>query len=217
MSQAFITYIPNAFPLELCDAIIDYFHKSADLHVKTDYGEGENTNTIMMFMDRTPSFMYAKHDDLHSQCTALNESIKAILLDVLSRNISIFGSWFSSPAFEDYCFTGFQIRQMIGETRDHIDDVDPLLVHNFDGSVSCSYRIATIIVTLNDTNDRIVFPVQQNEFKLTKGGILCFPPYWMYPHKSVHSNSNSNPPRISLQTWLVRKTKVTKAHLSHFV
>lgn len=210
--ESFITYIPNAFAPQLCDEIIDVFNTNDDKHILTIYGEGENTNTQKIHMDRSPSFLFEKHS-INAQCRSLNESIRMTLCEILSRHVLC--NWLASFSVEQYCFTGFQLRQMIGETREHIDDVDPILVHDFDGSVILTYRIATIIVTLNDTNDRIVFPAQQKEFKLTKGGLLCFPPYWMYPHKSVHTGSNT--PRISLQTWLVRRTKVAKAHMSQFV
>jgi len=94
----------------------------------------------------------------------------------------------NSPVFER-----IQIRKMLGATKQHSDNIDPIYSTNY-----ISYRVSSLICTLSETLDEIIFPNQNFKSKLPKGSLLYFPPYWMYEHYTLsHSKT-----RYSMTTWL---------------
>ena len=89
--------------------------------------------------------------------------------------------------------TGYQLRKIIGPTQQHQDGVN-VLVYN-DGY---KVRVGTIIISLKDTGDEIVFPHLDITVPLKQGTILFFPPYWTHVH---YSNWNGQE-GYRIQTWL---------------
>ena len=66
-------------------------------------------------------------------------------------------------------------------------------------------RVGTLIVSLKDTGDEIVFPHLDITVPLKQGTILFFPPYWTHVHYSNWSKQKG----YRIQTWLTH-TKYKK-------
>lgn len=200
----YILLIPNVFSNDLCDELITFFCKNQERANETKYGYGENTRTFKISMRRTPNFY---EEDIYKDVIELIESLlRDTIVNEIAPRFGGKGVWnIIQEDFKKHCmFSGLQLRVMIGETLEHTDGTDPINLYDLAGTFKTFARIGTFIVTLNDTEDAIVFPAQHKEVKLEKGSVLFFPPYWMYPHKSVHKGSGK---RYSIQTWLVMETQ----------
>lgn len=95
--------------------------------------------------------------------------------------------------------TGYQIREIIGETKLHSDGAKP----HYKGC-DLMIRKGALIMTLNDSNDELIFPLQEKCVKLTKGSIVFFPCEWTHPHYSIHGGV----PRFSVQTFITQRQDI---------
>ncbi len=148
---------------------------------KVNYGVGENTFCEKLILD--PALFV--QGSLEQQ--TFNE-IYEFLLELVHKHIMPVTYKLRCPSFEP-----IELRRMLGATRAHSDGIGPQST-----SAGISYRIATIILTLSESSDAIVFPNYNTTIALNRGDVLFFPPYWTHEHFTV---SNS-PGRIALQTHL---------------
>ena len=97
--------------------------------------------------------------------------------------------------------TGYQLRKIIGPTLEHSDGVEVSIFKD-----AYKYRIGTLIISLKDTGDEIVFPHLDITVPLKQGTILFFPPYWTHIH---YSNWNEQE-GYRIQTWLTHKKPISR-------
>jgi hypothetical protein len=95
-----------------------------------------------------------------------------------------------------------EMRKVYGETKTHID-----------GITEDNLRLLTCICALNDDYEEgfITFPNQDLKFRLNKGDILLFPPYWTHPH-SVSKPINNY--RYTITFWYLHPSTVAGMHIS---
>lgn len=97
--------------------------------------------------------------------------------------------------------TGYQLRKIVGPTLEHQDGVEVSVFKDI-----CKYRVGTIIISLKDTGDEIVFPHLDVTVPLKQGTILFFPPYWTHVHYSNWAEQEG----YRIQTWLTNKKSLRK-------
>lgn len=115
---------------------------------------------------------------LRSDLTPFDDDIYAELLKISG----VLGKTFHLTIDSD---TGFELRKIFGPTRLHVDGPN---------------RMFSVIVALNDDDAaEIVFPLQRERIKLSKGDVLVFPPYWTHPHFVT----NPSRYRFTITTWFV--------------
>ena len=93
---------------------------------------------------------------------------------------------------------GYTLRKIHGKTRQHSDGV-------FNNSKDKKgIRSMSLILSLSDFDGgKIVFPNQRFAYKLTKRKMICFPPYWTYPHFVEEPLNNTF--RYTINTWILEK------------
>lgn len=103
--------------------------------------------------------------------------------------------------------SGYMLRKIYGETYLHSDNIHEKYTTNINyikenkTSNVIMVRNSSIIFALNDDYDGgyFNFPYYDIKFKLKKGSVLIFPPYWTHPH-SVDKVEN-NTFRYTISTW----------------
>ena len=151
-------------------------------------------NLIQYHTDNKKSCTRFKHDSPHNsvdcyelfltQGLDLDKSIYDCLITVLKKYISIY------PYFTCSGDTGYQLREITGQTLEHVDN--PI---DKDGSI----RNISIIFGLNSDyeNGEFHFPVQKYSTTVKRGEAIVFPVYYMYPHY-VDAPVGS---RYTINTW----------------
>ena len=116
--------------------------------------------------------------------TPLDDLVYNCVVTVIEKYLSIY------PYFTCSGDRGYQLREITGQTLEHIDN--PI---DRDGIV----RNISIILGLNSDyeNGQFHFPVQKYTTTLKRGEALAFPVYYMYPHY-VDAPIGS---RYTINTW----------------
>jgi len=107
--------------------------------------------------------------------------------------------------------SGYILRKIYGPTRNHTDGITEVYDSNITfikNNKIGDYRMirnASIIFALNDDHDGGIFkfPYQNVSFKLNKGSVLIFPPYWTHPHEV--SGLENDTFRYTISTWSCEK------------
>lgn len=90
---------------------------------------------------------------------------------------------------------GYELRKITGPTEEHQDGVHA----NYDKDRGVVvYRVGTMVISLKDTGDKLVFPEYGIEVPLKRGTAVFFPPYWTHRHSSKWSGRDT----YRIQTWL---------------
>ena len=99
-----------------------------------------------------------------------------------------------NPAIKINGDSGYQLREIYGETRLHYDGIDV---------TKGDPRCMSLIIALNDDYEggEIYFPNQEYKIKLKRGQAIAFPPYWTHPH-GVNTPLNGTL-RYTINTWLL--------------
>jgi hypothetical protein len=126
------------------------------------------------------------------------EKMKEIFL-LLESIIDIKKIPISFKKYDDLCF-----RKIHGKTNLHRDDGilnKKRLKYMFNGVTYV--RVASVIITLNDDYSGGIFnfPDFDINFKLKKGSLIIFPPYWTHSHCVTSLQNNSF--RYTINTWLL--------------
>lgn len=163
------------------------------------FTHGPTSNTCCEQHTLLPSKSY---DDAvcNAEATLLHDRLESTLRDIFERRIV--------PLLPDLPlrarsirFPRFVLRKMLGPTTSHSDQVR-VVKHN-----GCHYAFfGTIICTLNDNNDTIVFPNHNLEVPLTRGSVLFFPTFWDYVHRTTFDASAN---RYSIVTFTMEPTHYT--------
>jgi len=107
---------------------------------------------------------------------------------------------------------GYNFKKIYGETTQHVDGMlfiyqSDVIFNNKQQSNFNMVRCASIIINLNDdyNGGEFVFPKQDITFKLKKGSILIFPPYWTHPHYVTEPKDKKN--RYTISTFACENVK----------
>lgn len=92
--------------------------------------------------------------------------------------------------------SGYQLREIYGETRLHSDGIQP------DPGPETP-RSLSLIIALNDDYEggELYFPNQEYKVKLKRGQAIAFPPYWTHPHGANTPLNGTF--RYTINTWLL--------------
>lgn len=109
------------------------------------------------------------------------------------------------------CNSGYILRKIYGPTRNHTDgfsevyDSNVTFIKNNNSSEYRMIRNSSIIFALNDDYDGGIFrfPYHNISFKLKKGSVLLFPPFWTHPHEVDTPENNTF--RYTINTWSCEK------------
>lgn len=195
----YIKLYPNVMQSDACDKIVKLFEVIEPITEDQKYAENQNVLSrcinVQHALERTDMIAYSK---------VLEEIRKTIfkVLDSFINNIwipNLQDEYRDLPfhIFSELTSSGYELRKIHGSTFRHVDGVFS------NGAPSHYYRVASVIMTLSESNDELVFPMQNKTVKLEKGSFVVFPPYWMFPHYSNYKDI----PRYSVQTWLLGKAK----------
>ena len=179
--------VADVFTVAQCDDIVDYLTKHSALWEERDLGYASGNNVECKFLilkklikDSIPG---AKElDDL------IFKRVNAVL--TAFRDIR--------PDFKGIHDDGYTLRRIHGGTKRHVDGV-----HSNAGGFTKLVRAMSFIAVLNDDYDGGIFnfPAQNLKFKVKKGEVVLFPPYWTHPH-SV-SSVGEGQARYTINTWIM--------------
>ena len=163
----------DVVPEELCNKLRSIVRESEGKQEKWEPGQ----NVRCKFM------LFSEMKDLDDEVYKIVNNITNSLTD-------------SNPAIKITSDSGYQLREIYGETRLHSDGT----ISNGDEN---NTRSMSLIIALNDDYEggELYFPNQEYKVKLKRGQAIAFPPYWTHPH-------GANPPlngtfRYTINTWLL--------------
>lgn len=92
---------------------------------------------------------------------------------------------------------GYTLRRIYGGTKRHADGV-----HSKLSGPKNVVRALSLIIVLNDDYDGGIFnfPYQNIKFRVKKGEVLMFPPYWTHPHSVTSVGEGQS--RFTINTWI---------------
>tara|TARA_A200000159_G_C7315407_1_gene336446 strand:- start:17 stop:565 length:549 start_codon:yes stop_codon:yes gene_type:complete len=156
----------NILSKETCQLLIK--HIEANMHLTRNLTYTKTNNVIC-------------HQMYLTEGSDLDTRVFKGIQEVLQKYCEIY------PHFHAGKDTGYQLRKIYDETREHVD-------HVFKRLRNCS-----IILGLNNDfeNGKFNFPNQQYTTKLGLGEAIIFPVYFMYPH-SVEKPKGF---RYTINTW----------------
>jgi len=131
---------------------------------------------------------YDKIDDL------IFKGVSAAIIAFIDKNIRKPGTLLNN----DIGDSGYELRKIIGATDEHQDGLS--ISHT---TKKVQYRVATLVISLSDTGDSLVFPEFDIEIPLREGTVVFFPPYWTHRHYSKWSGKEG----YRIQTWLTNAVK----------
>jgi hypothetical protein len=172
-----------------CDFITNYILKNSSLWEERDvnYGNGNNVACNFLTLDSL-KFRGIQH------ATEVDGFIFT-MISLMLHKLKDLRSEFA--ATED---DGYTLRRIYGGTKCHVDGV-----HSKPGGLKNVVRALSLIIVLNDDYDGGIFnfPNQNIKFRVKKGEVLMFPPYWTHPH-SVTSVGKGQA-RFTINTWIHEK------------
>lgn len=194
----FILVQPDILNDATIDMVLAFFDKNKQMHRQTVYAVGQNTKTFIMNIDNSVDApltienmaYYHEKAELVQHMRDILETF--ILTHCVNQYAYIKDKWNAKKLY----FSSFQLRKFYGPTKMHIDNIDPFYSPQ---KKKIFTRVATIIITLSNTKDTLLFPFQNKEVQLEKGMIVMFPPFWNYKHCS---SFDSQPFRFGFQTWI---------------
>jgi hypothetical protein len=179
--------ISDVFTIAQCNEIIEFIMANSALWSERGVDYGSKNNVECKFLS------------LQEMMT--NEISGASKLDdLIFKRVNAVLKAFSiiRPDFNGQNDSGYTLRRIHGGTKRHADGVNSK-VSGFSNFV----RAASFIAVLNDDYDGGIFnfPAQNLKFKVKKGEVVLFPPYWTHPH-SVTSVGEGQA-RYTINTWIM--------------
>jgi len=161
----------------------------------------EDDSLYYSFLDKTN--MYTNrlngitHDELQTHVNNINEKMKMVA-DIMKQ--------VNHRVLLNYN-TGYNLRKIYGCTQTHSDGLAAIQtsdVNFINGNIIDKYKMvrnASIIISLNDDYDGGIFnfPLHDISFKMKKGSVVIFPPYWTHPHEV--STVENGTFRYTINTW----------------
>lgn len=193
----FICSYDDAIPAKVCDDLVVLFNK-IEHHADDvqNYSQGQNVLSKQIHLQNKLEEKHVTHDDkrllqeaMQLIFSSLDNCINNIWIPSMKSNLP----FFPFETFQNISSSGYELRKIHGKTHLHVDGAVGLTNTN-------TYRLASVNITLSDTEDELIFPTQNLTIKLKKGLVVFFPPYWMFSHESIYKGQ----PRYSIQTWLTK-------------
>jgi len=179
--------VADVFTDAQCDDIVGYITKHSALWGERDLG-------------------YASGNNVECKFLTLKELVKdgipgaKDLDDLIFKRLGAVLTAFRDirPDFKGIHDSGYTLRRIHGGTKRHVDGV-----HSKTGGFTKLVRALSFIAVLNDDYDGGIFnfPAQNLKFKVKKGEVVLFPPYWTHPH-SV-SSVGEGQARYTINTWIM--------------
>lgn len=188
-------FVDTLFTDAECNRLVDFFKRHKKYAILRTHKNNQNIHGYELDLD-PDQFNIDQQKELSGILSLLHEKLDAFIHKHLVGYFQ-----------EDLSHSGYSLREIIGETKQHSDSV----FVTYKTKTSVTARVCSIILTLSDTADQLHFPAQNKVIDLKKGSIVCFPPYWMYPHYTTRPQDAQT--RYTIQTWLLETTKL---HQSDF-
>ena len=170
--------------------VLDFVTENDHGFENISHSYGQNTTTKRLYL---PLFKDSKNYNIVDK-TIYDAVLK--LITAVSTKIPDFGKHY--PLDDD----SYAIRRVIGETRLHVDGPCPIQVNN----QTMSFRVGTVILNMEGSNDVLEFPTLNTSIKMDKGTAIFFPPYWTHPHRVTYAGKISH----RIQTWIITKVAYDK-------
>jgi hypothetical protein len=188
----------------------------------------QNTNsyrtTIPHLLTENDSFFYEFSENNITNEPIYTNSLNGIthkeikeIENVINNKIKLVNDLLKSIGLKLRIFyhSGYELRKLFDTTRLHTDGVTAVQTHDitfiYKNTEIKNYnmiRNITVIIALNDNYEggKFKFPAQNISFKLKKGSILLFPPYWTHPHEVSALNNNTF--RYTINTWGLENLRI---------
>ena len=157
----------NVIDPDTCDLLIK--HLEDNLHHSIDLSHRNRQNVICKEITLQP----------HTE-------IDNAVYTVISKVVKLYKEKY--PFFQVRGDTGYQLRKITGNTREHIDNITK------------DQRNVSVILGLNSDYEKgeFHFPVQDFSTTVKRGEAIVFPVYFMYPHSVDEPIGN----RYTINTWM---------------
>jgi predicted 2-oxoglutarate/Fe(II)-dependent dioxygenase YbiX len=177
--------VADVFTDTQCDEIMNYIQKNSALWGERDLGYASGNNVECKFLTLK---------DLINIPGA--KEIDDLIFKRLGAVLTTFRAF--RPDFKGIHDNGYTLRKIFGGTKRHVDGV-----HSKTGGFTKIVRALSFIAVLNDDYDGGIFnfPAHNLKFKVKKGEVVMFPPYWTHPH-SVTSVGEGQA-RYTINTWIL--------------
>ena len=179
--------VADVFTDAQCDEIVEYVQKKSALWGERDLGYASGNNVECKFLTLK---------ELINRGIPGAKEIDDLIFKRLGAVLAAFRVF--RPDFKGIHDDGYTLRRIHGGTKRHVDGV-----HSKTGGFTKFVRAASFIAVLNDDYDGGIFnfPNQNLKFKVKKGEVVLFPPYWTHPH-SVTSVGEGQA-RYTINTWIL--------------
>lgn len=207
-----IFYIENRIPELFITKVIKFYKKYDKYHIRTVYGEGENTKVQTLSVNRMSTIL--SDEEYDTDKNEIMNIILDLLKDILKSEVVSKQNYITHLFETDNCyFSTFDIRQVYGPTRKHVDGTNPVY-YTVNNTTKLFARTMTILLNITENNDIIHFPDQDLHIPLRKGSIVIFPSYWTYPHFTTFDPAYN---RMTIQTWLMESFDNHRLNTPHFI
>jgi hypothetical protein len=172
----------NVFTESQCDFIVNCMNENSNLLVTDNNVEYDFVTLHKMKLSGVP----------------YSDIIDSFIFEMVGRILVTLTKTCSD--FKGMQDDGYTLRRIHGGTKRHVDGV-----HSKTGGFKNFVRCLSMIIVLNDDYDGGIFnfPAQNLKFKVKKGEVVMFPPYWTHPH-SVTSVGEGQA-RYTINTWILEK------------
>ena len=179
--------VSDVFTVTQCDEIVNYIQKNSALLVDHDVGYNIANNVECSLFSL---------NDIITQNISGAKELDKFIFDKVGAVLTAFLT--IRPHFKGNQDDGYKLRRIHGGTKRHVDGV-----HSKTGGFTKFVRALSFIAVLNDDYDGGIFnfPAQNLKFKVKKGEVVMFPPYWTHPH-SV-SSVGEGQARYTINTWIL--------------
>ena len=157
----------NVIDPDTCDLLIK--HLEDNIHNSIDLSHRNRQNVICKEITLQP----------HTEIDNAVYKVIAKVVDLYKENY---------PFFQVRGDTGYQLRKITGNTREHIDNITK------------DQRNVSVILGLNSDYEKgeFHFPTQDFSTTVKRGEAIVFPVYFMYPHFVDKPIGN----RYTINTWM---------------
>lgn len=227
-----IYIIENVFSDELCEELIDIINKTSksktDYHDSnnvrcfySNYSDLLKCDDSLFYKLTTDSIEYKQIlDNINNKKDFLTNNMNGLvhknIVDTFSKvneQMKLISKLMKkqNPSLDLDHNSDFTLRKIYGETRRHTDGIKEVYHSNI-MSINENYlneyrmvRNATLVFALNDDYQGGIFKFDYHNvsFKMNKGSVLIFPPYWTHPHEV--SDLLNDTFRYTLSTWCCQK------------
>jgi predicted 2-oxoglutarate/Fe(II)-dependent dioxygenase YbiX len=179
--------ISDVFTHAQCDEIVNYIQNNSALWGERDLGYASGNNVECKFL--------TLKELINSGIPGAKE-IDDLIFKRLGAVLDAFRE--IRPNFKGIHDDGYTLRKIYGGTKQHVDGV-----HSKISGFTKLVRALSFVAVLNDDYDGGIFnfPAQNLKFKVKKGEVVIFPPYWTHPHSVTRVGEGQA--RYAINTWIL--------------